>query len=150
MKKSLISLFVMLVFLGSLSLYAAIDQSSESVSQLSQSDFMLEYQSIKTEAMKKSMSGADTYFLGGQSFSTHVVLYQYTPDGWKQHLGIYPECMIITNMTGPLEGTQFIKDSDGHIVEMCHSYTKHPTHFSNKYLWGEVNSYENYQLVTIR
>lgn len=85
-----------------------------------------------------------------QSIQTNVITYQYTTDGWLQHVAIYSDCIICTNVAGPREGVQFIIMDNGALLDMSHYYTQHKNHFTNKYPWGEVNTYEHYQVVKIK
>ena len=43
-----------------------------------------------------------------QDARTDVITYQYTTDGFLQHVAVYSDGMISTNVEGPREGVQFI------------------------------------------
>ena len=77
-------------------------------------------------------------------------MYQYTNDGWLQHVAVYADSAIGTNMAGPRKGFQIIMASNGAIMDTCNAYKEHKNHFTHKYSWGEVNTYENYQTVTFK
>lgn len=144
------SLFVLTMVLMGGSLHA--DQhSGDSATLFSEFTGEIEVK-IFEERISNSMFN-DTYSISsshGDSYSTNTITYQYTNDGWLQHVGWYSGCVICTNIAGPREGAQFIIAHNGALMDMCHSYKQHKNHFTNKYPWGEVNSYENYQTIKIK
>jgi len=82
--------------------------------------------------------------------STNVIAYQYTTDGWMQHVAVYEDSVICTNIEGPREGVQFIIMNNGALADMCNSYKQHKDRFTHKYSWGEVNTYREYQTVSFK
>jgi hypothetical protein len=85
-----------------------------------------------------------------QSVSTNVFTYQYTTDGYLQHVAVYSDSVICTNCEGPREGVQFIIMNNGAMMDMCNSYKQHTDYSVHKYSWGEVRTYKTYQIVTFK
>lgn len=149
MKKSVVISSIMIVFLGLCSLHADHSSGLELGSNLGLS--VLPDQSFESKEMVEGVFGSEDapYRTKGESYSTGNISYQYTTDGWLQHVGVYPGSVICTNVAGPREGVQFIIANNGALFDMCQSYTKYHDHFTNAYSWGEVNTYSNYQIVII-
>jgi hypothetical protein len=110
----------------------------------------------KTEAQKSFSYDAKGYQMSSKSAAkaqktvfTNVITYQYTTDGWLQHVAVYSDGIICTNLAGPREGLQIAILEHG-AMDMCHSYKMHKDHKSHKYSWGEVRTYENYQTVIFK
>lgn len=134
--KKLLSLFLAMAFLGAFSLQA--DQVDVDNATMIKNGFgidIAEY-SIAATAAKK------------QVVTTSNIAYQYTTDGWLQHVAIYADSVICTNVAGPREGVQFIIMNTGAIADMCHSFTERKNHVSHNYPWGVVRTYKTYQTVT--
>lgn len=149
--KKLISVFFVTMVLGGLfSLHADITSEYSVASRLGLSDSLQKV--ISFESMFGTGSDLQAKKSGNVSselYSTGNITFQYTTDGWLQHVAIYPGSVICTNIAGPREGTQFIIANNGALIDMCHFCTKHKNYFSNKYIWGEVKTYENYQTVKV-
>jgi hypothetical protein len=150
--KTLIRFLTFSIILGSFSLTAEQDNSilckigqSVPLQETTYSNNQEIIKNIVVNDLKINKSKKST-----ESYSTNVITFQYTNDGWLQHIGVYPDCIICTNIAGPREGVQFIISNNGAILDMCHTYKIHKNYFTNKYSWGEVNTYENYQIVTIK
>lgn len=82
--------------------------------------------------------------------TTYAITYQYTVDGWTQQVAVYTDGVICTNIEGPRKGAQFIIANNGALMDMRNDYKQHKNNFTHKYSWGEVNTYENYQIVKFK
>lgn len=139
MKKLAISLFIAIIFLGALSMHAdQIDDDGITILKQGFGIDVLEYPTV-CKAAKKAK----------QSVSTNVIAYQYTVDGWLQHVAVYADSVICTNAAGPREGLQLIIAGNGALIDMCHTYKQHTDYVSHKYTWGEVRTYQTHQTVTL-
>lgn len=78
---------------------------------------------------------------------TYDIRHQYTTDGWLQHVAVYSDAVICTNLAGPRKDLQIIILSNG-AMDMCHKCKHHKTHFTHKYAHCEVNTYNGYQIAT--
>lgn len=154
MKNLLVSVFGMMLFFNC-SIDAsdyAYDQSI--ISRLGVSNSVLGDQTMENLETREKLFNLDARFIAGKadnkSYSTNAIAYQYTNDGWLQHVGVYSDCVICTNVAGPREGLQLIIAHNGAMIDMCHNYKMYKDHFTNKYTWGEVITYETYQVVKIK
>jgi hypothetical protein len=82
-----------------------------------------------------------------KNVSTSDFAFQYTTDGWLQHVAIYSELIVCTNAEGPREGFQCIITNTGALVDICHTYKIHKEYVVHKYSWGEIRTSENIQTV---
>lgn len=101
----------------------------------------------------KSYIGCDCEFIEKnqqRQQTTYNIYYQYTTDGYLQHVADYGDGVICTNIEGPREGVQFIVMNNGALFDMCHTNKKYKKYFVNTYQWGEVITYSDHQTVTIK
>ncbi len=123
------------------------------IGTIAQSHSLISETSFENIEMRQSMLGTDELLYSrkaSETYPTSNIKYQYTTDGWLQHVGVYSDCAIFTNVAGPREGVQFIMANNGALIDMCHSYTIHKKYFVNKYPWGEIRTYNNYQIIEIK
>jgi len=78
------------------------------------------------------------------SVTTYDIRSQYTTDGWLQHVAVYEDAVICTNLAGPRKNLQIIIFLNG-AMDMCHTCKIHNNRFTHKYSWCEVNTYLNHQ-----
>lgn len=125
---------------------------SETINEVSQSKDEIETSSLYLSNLKLALKGSfeASKSSSNKSFSTSYIVYQYTNDGWLQHVAVYSDSVICTNMAGPREGVQFIIANNGAVMDMCHNYTAHKDYNTHKYSWGEVKTYYDYQTVKFK
>lgn len=139
LKKSLL----VMMCLGAFALHADQSYNDFSIAELTLS-------SQGNQVLLDDSDSLDELVSKGRSVITNVFAFQYTTDGWLQHVGIYSDSVICTNIEGPREGVQFIIANNGALMDMCHTYKEHKDHVTHKYSWGEVNTYSNYQQVKFK
>lgn len=158
MKKILEKVIVAAMCLGSFSLHANDSNINAELAKVGQSDVLqtdLPYDSL--ENIKKRAFHVDECEnitiskSSNKSITTGVFYFQNIADGsGQQHVAVYADSVICTNISGPREGVQFIIMNNGALLDMCHYYTKHKKYSSHKYTWGEVNTYEDHQTVKFK
>jgi hypothetical protein len=154
-----IAMVITALFL-SLSLYADDSYFNEDLAKFGQADVLQFNQFHKStkgtineifsfETPVESSINCSSHKKAAQApVTTTVYYFQYTLDGSaKQHVAVYSDSVICTNITGPRVGVQFIISNNGALMDMCHNCSMHQDHSTHQYAWGEVNTYSTYQTV---
>lgn len=78
---------------------------------------------------------------------TYVVRYE-TVCGYLVHVGIWTDCIVCTVISDGMDtGLQVITLLDGTRFDSSRDYKKKSDHFTHKYSWGEVVSYDGKQIL---
>ena len=84
----------------------------------------------------------------GSSVETYSIKYITPADGSLMHVGIWSDCVIGTVIgNAPNIGAQVIMYNNGVIFDHSNNFSSKKDHFSHKYSWGKVSSWDYKQVI---
>lgn len=155
MKNMLCKIIVATIFLGSFSLTAEESVFNDDLAKMAQSqplsiDQIKENASATTKGMffAECSEHVGSRKAASTQITTYNFYFQNIADGsGRQHVAVYSDIIVATNISGPREGLQLIGTHNGALIDMCHNYTVHKGYCKNKYSWGEVYTYSDHQTI---